>query len=80
MKNTVLCPNPVNHKDRDKILMAFDLENKRFWVHCFLCRRWVEININDSGGVTTTPVPSDWHFNFKQVASIVKGNPVCSKR
>ena len=70
-KVKVLCPNHAY----GKILMAYDSDKPRFWVHCSdrKCSRWVQVDINGQGGVTTTLMPKDYHFDFEKVASLVCG-------
>lgn len=68
MKNIIFCPNHPNHVKN--ILIAYDTEvNKlplRFWAHCGdrNCRRWVQIDVNIKGGITTVLMPKGYHFHF----------------
>ena len=71
MKKKVFCPEHGG----GKILMAFDPDRNRFWVFCSYpdCRRWVQVDINSKGGVTTTLMPKDYHFDFEKTPALVCG-------
>ena len=71
MKKLVPCPN----HQYQKILMAYDPDRSRYWVHCSdrQCNRWVQVDINEKGGVTTTLMPKNYHFDFEKVPSLVCG-------
>jgi len=70
MKVKVLCPN----HGYGKILMAFETDRKRYWVYCddHRCKRWVQVDINDNGGITTTLMPKNYHFDFEKQPILVK--------
>ena len=76
MKNKILCPN----HSYDKILIAYDTDKFlgpcRFWVHCGdkKCSRWVQVDINAQGGVITTLMPENYHFDFVAQPSLVEGS------
>ena len=55
--------------------MAYEPGLKRFWIHCGdrSCNRWVQVDINDLGGVNTTLMPRNHHFDFEAVPTLVKG-------
>ena len=59
----------------NKILMAYEPGKNRYWVHCgdMKCNRWVQVDFNRGGGVTTTLMPKDYHFDFDSVATVVEG-------
>jgi len=71
LKKKVLCPN----HEYNKILMAYDPDRRRMWVHCSdkTCNRWVQVDINGSGGVTTTIMPKGYHFDFEETPTLVYG-------
>jgi len=71
MKNKILCPNHNYHK----ILMAYETGCRRFWIHCGdrKCNRWIQVDVNDSGGATTTMMPVGYHFDFEIKPTLVKG-------
>ena len=70
MKIKVVCPN----HNYSKILMAFEPDKPRYWVHCSdrICNRWIQVDINEVGGVTTKVMPEDYHFDFTSVATVVE--------
>lgn len=67
----ILCPN---HR-YEKILMAYEPELRRFWVNCrgYKCKRWIQIDINNVGGVNTTLMPKGYLFDFETMPTLVKG-------
>lgn len=47
---------------------------KRFWVQCCdrYCRKLVQVDINDNGGVTTRIMPKNYHLNLSKIATVVE--------
>lgn len=48
----------------------------RSWIFCggdSGCNRWIQVDINATGGIDTTLMPKDYHFDFERVATLVKG-------
>lgn len=48
----------------------------RFWVFCggeSGCNRWIQVDINKDGGVDTTIMDRNYHFDFEKIATLVKG-------
>lgn len=75
MKVKVLCPNSTKHNDHDKILMVYDSSvrtKQRFWVPCAGCRKWIQIDVNELGGVNTKIIPKNKHFQLELVPSIAE--------
>jgi len=68
MKKKVLCPN----HNYEKILMAYEPDIKRFWIHCSdrKCSRWVQVDINELGGVNTKLMPQSYHFDFEKMPTL----------
>ena len=55
--------------------MAYEPELRRFWVNCrgYKCGRWIQIDINNVGGVDTKIMPKGYHFDFETMPTLVKG-------
>lgn len=76
MKVRINCPNHLSNDGNvhNKMLMAFDMFKKRFWVQCCdrYCRKLVQVDINDNGGVTTRIMPKNYHLNLSKIATVVE--------
>ena len=85
MKKKIVCPNDDSHKGYDKIILAYEESDKppeKIWVFCIdnrgrafageKCNRWIQIEFNEKGGVTTKMMPKGYHFDFEKTPTLIK--------